>query len=137
MFVTVKIWNRLVLSIKPRRSCCGVGNTAHFGWSIHHVSQKHAFLLLFQHFALNIEKKIQQITMPYRYSLLSQNVPLKPRGHWHVNPLTPSSQIPPFWHGPDAHSLISKEQKIIMIVILKLMFLVLLKRTIRQIVIKM
>jgi hypothetical protein len=39
--------------------------------------------------------------------LVWQCKPLNPGGQAHAYALTPSVQVPPFWHGVEAHSLMS------------------------------
>ena len=45
------------------------------------------------------------------YLLISQLTPENPGSHWHVNWFTPSVQLPPFWQGLWAQSLISGKIK--------------------------
>ena len=44
------------------------------------------------------------------YLLSSHTSPAHPGSHWHVNEATPSMHLPPFWHGLDAQSSISKKE---------------------------
>ena len=47
-----------------------------------------------------------------------------PATHEQVYEFTPSVHVPPFWHGPGAHSLISEDRKIIRAVIRIILFFV-------------
>lgn len=43
------------------------------------------------------------------YVPVSHWLPVYPVGHWQMKPLIWSSQVPPFWHGLEAHSSTSRE----------------------------
>lgn len=62
---------------------------------------------------------VLSLTLPYLSALClaasrvgalpdSQVSPLKPTGHWQLKLLTPWVQVPPFWHGWEAHSFTSE-----------------------------